>query len=81
MPRPRTGQVQTVLGAVAAEEIGVTLPHEHLLIDFKVMFAEPVVWTKVRLATSDHACSADSARNCSAEFSAWILQVMVREAQ
>jgi phosphotriesterase-related protein len=41
MPRPRAGQVQTVLGAVAAEEIGVTLPHEHLLIDFKVMFAEP----------------------------------------
>jgi phosphotriesterase-related protein len=30
-----------VLGAVAAEAIGVTLPHEHLLIDFKVMFAEP----------------------------------------
>jgi len=39
--RPRAGQVQTVLGAIAAEEIGVTLPHEHLLIDFGVMFAEP----------------------------------------
>jgi phosphotriesterase-related protein len=41
MPRPRSGQVQTVLGAIAAEDIGVTLPHEHLLIDFTVMFAEP----------------------------------------
>jgi phosphotriesterase-related protein len=39
--RPRPGQVQTVLGPIAAEEIGVTLPHEHLLIDFGVMFAEP----------------------------------------
>ena len=41
MPRPRSGQIQTVLGAIAAEDIGVTLPHEHLLIDFTVMFAEP----------------------------------------
>ena len=35
------GQVQTVLGAVAPDAIGVALPHEHLLIDFTVMFAEP----------------------------------------
>src|SRR5207247_11310542 len=41
MSRPLGGQIQTVLGAVAPEAIGVTLPHEHLLIDFKVMFAEP----------------------------------------
>jgi phosphotriesterase-related protein len=33
--------VQTVLGAIAPEAMGITLPHEHLLIDFKVMFAEP----------------------------------------
>ena len=39
--RPLAGQVQTVLGPVAAEALGVTLPHEHLLIDFSVMFAEP----------------------------------------
>jgi phosphotriesterase-related protein len=39
--RPRAGEVQTVLGPVAAEQLGVTLPHEHLLIDFTVMFAEP----------------------------------------
>jgi phosphotriesterase-related protein len=41
MPRPLAGQIQTVLGAVAPDAIGITLPHEHLLIDFKVMFAEP----------------------------------------
>jgi phosphotriesterase-related protein len=41
MPGSLAGQVQTVLGLVPAEVIGVTLPHEHLLIDFAVMFAEP----------------------------------------
>jgi phosphotriesterase-related protein len=38
---PRAGQIHTVLGAVAPDAIGITLPHEHLLIDFEVMFAEP----------------------------------------
>jgi phosphotriesterase-related protein len=41
MPRPQAGQVQTVLGPIGVDQMGVTLPHEHLLIDFKVMFAEP----------------------------------------
>jgi phosphotriesterase-related protein len=41
MPRPLAGQVQTVLGPIAPETVGITLPHEHLLIDFKVMFVEP----------------------------------------
>jgi phosphotriesterase-related protein len=41
MPRPAAGHVQTVLGPIEADAIGVTLPHEHLLIDFKVMFSEP----------------------------------------
>jgi phosphotriesterase-related protein len=36
-----SGHVQTVLGPVAGDAIGVTLPHEHLFIDFKVMFVEP----------------------------------------
>jgi phosphotriesterase-related protein len=51
------GQIQTVLGAVAPSAIGVTLPHEHLLIDFKVMFSEPAAasdkgraWELVSLA-------------------------------
>jgi predicted metal-dependent phosphotriesterase family hydrolase len=37
----RLKQVQTVLGPIAATDMGVTLPHEHLLIDFTVMFVEP----------------------------------------
>lgn len=41
MPRPLAGQVQTVLGPIAPDAMGVTLPHEHLLIDFSVMYAEP----------------------------------------
>ena len=32
--RPATGLVQTVLGAVAPESLGFTLPHEHLFVDF-----------------------------------------------
>lgn len=35
------GQAQTVLGPVPATALGITLPHEHLLIDFAVMFREP----------------------------------------
>ena len=41
MPRPAAGQIQTVLGPIGQDAMGITLPHEHLLIDFKVMFAEP----------------------------------------
>lgn len=41
MPTPLSGQAQTVLGSIAAEAMGITLPHEHLLIDFEVMFKEP----------------------------------------
>ena len=33
--------VQTVLGEISPEELGVTLPHEHLLIDIKPLFAAP----------------------------------------
>ncbi len=42
MPDPElSGQAQTVLGPIAGEAMGITLPHEHLLIDFEVMFREP----------------------------------------
>ena len=41
MPNALSGKALTVLGAVEAEAMGVTLPHEHLLIDFAVMFREP----------------------------------------
>ena len=36
-----SGFAQTVLGPVPGGELGVTLPHDHLLIDFTVMFREP----------------------------------------
>jgi len=39
--RALAGQAQTVLGSIAGEAMGITLPHEHLLIDFEVMFREP----------------------------------------
>lgn len=35
------GRAQTVLGPIAGDAMGITLPHEHLLIDFAVMFREP----------------------------------------
>src|SRR4029450_2861534 len=42
MPKtPLSGKAQTVLGPVDGDAMGITLPHEHLLIDFKVMFKEP----------------------------------------
>jgi phosphotriesterase-related protein len=38
---PLAGQAQTVLGPVPAGDLGITLPHEHLLIDFRLMYREP----------------------------------------
>ena len=35
------GKVQTVLGPIDAESLGVTLPHEHCLFDLSMWFAEP----------------------------------------
>ena len=52
-----SGKAQSVLGPVDGDAMGITLPHEHLLIDFKVMFAEPAAasdkgraWEPVSLA-------------------------------
>jgi len=36
-----SGKVQTVLGPIPAEAMGVTLPHEHLLVDLSCYFTEP----------------------------------------
>jgi phosphotriesterase-related protein len=41
MPSHVSGKALTVLGAVDGGALGITLPHEHLLIDFAVMFKEP----------------------------------------
>lgn len=32
------GKIQTVLGPIDGEELGLTLPHEHLLLDLSVRF-------------------------------------------
>ena len=37
----RVGKVQTVLGLINADNLGVTLPHEHLLTDLSTYFVEP----------------------------------------
>ena len=34
-------RVQTVLGTIMPEELGPTMTHEHLMIDFGVMFTQP----------------------------------------
>lgn len=36
-----TGQVQTVLGLITQEELGITLAHDHVLIDGTFMYVEP----------------------------------------
>jgi len=36
-----TGKVQTVLGIIDADSLGITLPHEHLLTDLSTYFVEP----------------------------------------
>ena len=50
MPSPLSGNALTVLGAIDAGAMGVTLPHEHLLIDFAVMFREPAAASDKGLA-------------------------------
>ena len=40
-PSPRAGRAQTVLGLVAPESLGLTLPHEHLFVDLSFLYREP----------------------------------------
>lgn len=35
------GKIQTVLGAISPEALGITLPHEHLISDFRMWCREP----------------------------------------
>jgi phosphotriesterase-related protein len=43
----QSGMAQTVLGLVRPEELGPTTTHEHLLIDFKVMYTPPTEATEL----------------------------------
>lgn len=45
-----SGQVMTVLGAIPAEELGVTLMHEHLLNDCSCWWHKPTEASRQRLA-------------------------------
>ncbi len=45
-----TGKAQTVLGIIDADSLGVTLPHEHLLMDFSATFVEPTEASERKLA-------------------------------
>ncbi len=45
-----TGKVQTVLGIIDADLLGVTLPHEHLIVDTSFLFVEPTEASERKLA-------------------------------
>ncbi len=45
-----TGRAQTVLGIIDADSLGVTLPHDHLLVDSSCLFVEPAEATERNLA-------------------------------
>ena len=41
MSKSLNGKVQTVLGLINPDQLGVTSMHEHLIIDFTVVFQKP----------------------------------------
>jgi len=43
-------KAQTVLGPINVDDLGITLPHEHLLLDMKIWFTEPTEATLKQLA-------------------------------
>jgi len=44
------GKVITVLGPIDADKIGITLPHEHILMDISAYFSEPEETTEKKMA-------------------------------
>ena len=36
-----SGKIQTVLGVIEPDQLGITLPHEHLVSDGSAWFVEP----------------------------------------
>jgi len=47
---PNAGRVQTVLGLVDPKDLGITLIHEHLLLDMSAWFVEPTLASEKALA-------------------------------
>ncbi|MBR62254.1 MAG: phosphotriesterase-related protein, partial [Dehalococcoidia bacterium] len=41
MQSERSGKIQTVLGLIEPDELGITLTHEHALIDLSCYFVMP----------------------------------------
>ena len=37
------GKIQTVLGLIEPDELGITLPHEHIIIDGRMYYVEPTI--------------------------------------
>ncbi len=37
------GKIQTVLGLIPPEDVGITLSHEHVITDLTLFFKEPEV--------------------------------------
>ena len=70
---PMAGKAQTVLGPVPAEELGVTLPHEHLLIDFRL---RRVIMCHIDRTVSDRArLKAIADTGCYLEYDLFGLEV------
>jgi len=47
---PIAGKIQTVLGPIDPDSLGPTITHEHLLIDFRVVFQQPGVASQAGMA-------------------------------
>jgi len=43
-------QAQTVAGKIPASEMGITLPHEHIFVDARIMWSKPTQEDKAKLA-------------------------------
>ncbi|MCK5585808.1 phosphotriesterase-related protein, partial [Candidatus Bipolaricaulota bacterium] len=43
---PIAGKAQTVLGTVDGKDLGITLPHEHVLMDGSALYVEPAESSK-----------------------------------
>jgi len=68
------GLVQTVLGPVEADALGITSAHEHVLFDMSVwsvsppegseesLFEAPVNWENLHLIRADRPCNSDNMR-------------------
>lgn len=44
------GKVQTVLGLISPEDLGITLPHEHFMVDASIYYREPELISDMPLA-------------------------------